>query len=86
MPNSPDPNYTNDPNYRKDKSSGSGWAIAGLIVIVVIGIALYQNHLHSANNLSNVEPAAGTNTTYDMQNTNTMNAPSTVPATNTTQP
>ena len=89
MPN--DPNYNrNDPNAYNREKSGSGWVIAGVIALVVVGIALYQNHVHNANNLQNIEPAAGsvTNTTTTPDTTNTMGytAPDTNTTTNTTAP
>jgi hypothetical protein len=87
MPNDPNSNR-NDPNeYRSGKSS-SGWTIAGIIALVVVGIALYQNHIHNANNMANIEPAAGsmsnTNTNTDMTNTMGNTTNTTTNTTNTT--
>ncbi len=90
MPNSPNQDYR-DPNYRKDGSS-AGWWIAGIIAVVIIVVALYQNHVRTGN-LQNIEPAAGNVTTtspntYDMQNSNTTGSDTntTNTVTNTTTP
>jgi hypothetical protein len=81
------PEYQRDPNYRKSGSS-AGWWIAGVIAVVIIVAALYQNHMHNANNLQNIEPASGSNVTnsYDMQNSNTVTNTMSEPTTNTTTP
>jgi hypothetical protein len=85
----------NDPNrenkyYNKDDNSYSGWVIVGLIVFVIAVVALYQTRVRTTDNVTNIEPAAGTtNTTNTMDKSytspNNTVAPDTTPS-NTTTP
>jgi hypothetical protein len=96
MENDPNRDLNRDVNrdnrtYNKDDTAYSGWVIVGLIVFVIAVVALYQTRVRTADNVTSIEPAAGTsNTTNTMDMTNTTSpdntvAPDTAPA-NTTTP
>lgn len=91
MDNDPNRNQNRDNKfYNKDDSAYSGWVIVGLIVFVIAVVALYQTRVRTTDDLSNIQPAAGSDNTV----TNTMDnnmapdstfTPDTAPA-NTTTP
>lgn len=91
MENDPNRNIDRDNKYyKKDDNAYSGWVIVGLIVFVIAVVALYQTRVRTTDDLSNIQPAAGSDSTV----TNTMDnavtpdntmMPDTAPA-NTTTP